>query len=91
MDYVQLFPIGMLLSVIAVFLGRLLRQFDNLTREMASLNSTMTKIDKDLSNDIGILKSKVTDLDEMWSRIRATENDVIALQSGGCIHRRDRQ
>ena len=77
--------IGVLLAIIAMFLKRLLSQFDK-------LNSTMTKIDKDFGADVAVLKSDIrqirVDLDqisEVADRVRKVENDITAVQAGGCL------
>ena len=69
--------ITIMLCIIAVFLSRLLRQFDE-------LNQTLIKIDKDLSRDVGVLKSRIQEFDPMWDRLRSAENAIVAIQSGGC-------
>ena len=76
--------ISILLAIIAVFLNRLLAQFDNLQDQFGKLNATMLKIDKDISGDVGVLKVKVNELDTVWDRIRDVEENVIAIKSGGC-------
>ena len=76
--------LGILLCLIAFFLSRILSQFDGLTKEVRELNATMIKIDKDLSGDIGILKEKVKNLDEIWDRTREIEGIVNSIQAGGC-------
>jgi len=76
--------ISMLLGIISFFLSRLLGQFDALRTELSTLNTTMTRIDKDLSGDVGILKGKIEDLDTVWDRIRGVEQSVVSIQSGGC-------
>ena len=68
--------ITIMLCIIAVFLSRLLRQFDE-------LNQTLIKIDKDLSRDVGVLKSRLQEFDPLWDRLRKVETDVVAIQSGG--------
>ena len=73
-----------LLTVIAYFLSRLIAQFDRLQNQFSELNNTMNKIDKDLSGDVGVLKSRVQEFDPMWDRLRAVENTIVAIQSGGC-------
>ena len=69
--------ITIMLCIIAVFLSRLLRQFDE-------LNQTLIKIDKDLSRDVGVLKSRIQEFDPLWDRLRSAENSIVAIQSGGC-------
>jgi cell division protein FtsB len=73
--------IGILLSVIAVFLFRLLQQFD-------TLNVTVQRIDKDLSGGMGllkaenvVLKAKVDDLNLLWERMRLAENEITMIQA----------
>ena len=76
--------ITMMLMVIAYFLSRLIGQFDGLQRQFVKLNDTMNKIDKDLSGDVGVLKSRIQEFDPVWERLRVVENGIIAIQSGGC-------
>jgi len=82
---------GILLGVIAYFLSRLLGQFDKLTETVKNLNDTMVRIDKELSGEVGVLRThtmalqeEVRGLDSLWDRVRAVENDVIAIRRGGC-------
>lgn len=83
--------VGILLAIIAFFLSRLLRQFDKLTDTVKDLNDTMTRIDKDLSGEVGILQARtealqteVRGLDTLWDRVREVEKDVLAIRKGGC-------
>lgn len=80
-----------LLGVISFFLMRLLNQFDKLTDQVGELNKTMIKIDKDLSGDVSVLKQKtemlnedLLNLNQLWDRVRAAENDIISIKAGGC-------
>lgn len=80
-----------LLGIVAFFLSRLVKKFDELTGQVSTLNDTMKRIDKDLSGEVGILKEKqqifqqeLGELDQLWDRVRITENNVTALQRGGC-------
>lgn len=80
--------LGMLLSIIAFFLSRLLKQFDNLTAQVSNLNSTMQKIDKDLSGDVGIIQTRLAgveaeleDMDPLWDRTRKCEEKIVALET----------
>lgn len=66
-----------LLAVIAFFLRRLLGQFDNLTSQVGELNATMLKIDKDLSGEVLLLKSRQEDMQTefsefspVWDKVR---------------------
>src|SRR5512139_1104581 len=83
--------VGSLLGIIAIFLRRLLQQFDKLTDTVKDLNDTMTRIDKDLSGEVGILQARtaalqeeVRGLDSLWDRMREVEKDVLAIRKGGC-------
>lgn len=85
------FAFVVLLSIIAVFLRRLLAQFDGVQQELRDLNRTMLRIDKDLSGDVSVLKSenvtlkeKVDDLDNLWDRMRAAETSLASIKAGGC-------
>lgn len=78
----------MLLGVISYFLNRLVKQFDALTAQFADLNITISKIDKDLSGEVGILKmqhsdlhGRMKDLDPIWDRVRAVEADVAVVKA----------
>lgn len=80
-----------MLCVISFFLNRLLLQFDQLTSQVGVLNETMKCIDKDLSNEVGILKARLStlqqsldDINPIWDRLRAVETGVVAIKSGGC-------
>jgi hypothetical protein len=77
-----------LLGIIAFFLARLIGQFDNLAIQFSTLNTTMLKIDGDLSGDMGVLKSehvalklKMDGFDPMWDRVRAVENGLLTMQT----------
>lgn len=81
----------LLFAIIAFFLSRLVKQFDGLTHEVGELNKTMVRIDKDLSGDVGILKTEncalkqeVKDLNPLWDRMRQAEEDIAVLQKAGC-------
>ncbi len=83
--------LSLLLGVIAFFLSRLLCQFDQLTEQVGVLNETMKRIDKDLSGDVGIIKTQlvstqqdVDELNQIWDRMRSAENEIIAIKNGGC-------
>lgn len=83
--------VGSLLGIIAIFLRRLLQQFDNLTATVKDLNATMTRIDKDLSGEVGVLQARteamqteIRGLDSLWDRVREVEKDVLAIRKGGC-------
>lgn len=76
--------ISIMLLVIAFFLSRLISQFDKLQTQFGKLNDTMNKIDKDLSGDVGVLKSRMQEFDPIWDRLRNAENSITAIQSGGC-------
>lgn len=76
--------LGVLLGIIAFFLSRLIKQFD-------ILNVTVQKIDRDLSLDIGVirsehasLKQKVEEFDSLWDRLRFVEQDLATIKVGGC-------
>lgn len=80
-----------LFGIIAFFLSRLIKQIDKLGDKFEDLNNTMKRIDKDLSGDVGVLKSKNTELeirlrelDPLWERMRLMNEDMIALKAGGC-------
>lgn len=80
-----------LCAVIAVFLYRILGQFDMLNKTVVQLNSTMVKIDKDLSTKIVILESNQTQhaaelrgLTEVYNRVRLAENDIAIINAAGC-------
>lgn len=82
-----------LLGIIAFFLSRLISQFDMLRDQFSELNATMSKIDKDLSGEVGILKNenkelttKVKDLDPLWDRMRDVEKEVAVLRSTCPVH-----
>jgi cell division protein FtsB len=83
--------LGFLLAVIAYFLDRLVKQFDALSDQFATLNKTMIKIDKDLTSDVSrlkeqnvTLKEEIKDLDPLWERMRKAEMNILAIQEGGC-------
>lgn len=83
--------VAMLLSVIAFFLSRLLKQFDK-------LNETMIKMDKDISGKIGVIEVQTTDngkrlaeLDPLWDRMRGVESDIAVIKSGCALRSRDCQ
>lgn len=83
--------VGLLLGIIAIFLRRLLQQFDKLTDTVKDLNDTMTRIDKDLSGEVGVLQARtealqteIRGLDSLWDRVREVEKDVLAIRKGGC-------
>ena len=79
--------IVLLLGVIGYFLSRIVNQFDE-------LNKAVQKIDRDLSGDMGVLRTRVdslrVDLDEthpLWDRIRNVENNLIEIRAAckrGC-------
>lgn len=80
--------VSLLLGVIAYFLNRLIKQFDALTVQFSDLNTTISKIDKDLSGEVGILKiqhsdlhGRMKDLDTIWDRVRLVEADVLVIKS----------
>lgn len=84
-----------LLSVIAYFLNRMVTQVDNLTDAVADVNATMLKIHGDLSSDVNVLKSehadlntRLKDLDPLWDRMRAVENDLarIGTKCSSVVH-----
>lgn len=77
-----------LLTVIAFFLRRLLGQFDNLTAKVGSLNDTMLKIDKDLSGEVLLLKSKQEDIQTefcefnlVWDRLRELDTRIAVQEA----------
>lgn len=81
--------IGLLLAIVAVFLRRLLGQFDALTAQVSKLGETLIRIDKDLSGDVSILmerdkanQKRLMELDPVWDRLRDAENRIVALESG---------
>lgn len=76
--------ITILLTAVAFFLNRLISQFDKLQTQFGKLNETMAKIDKDLSGDVGVLKSRMQEFDPVWERLRKVEIEMVAIQSGGC-------
>jgi len=76
--------IGILLAMIAFFLSRLLKQFDDLQESFRTLISTVARIDKDLSSDVGILKARISEYDPIWERMRAAELDIAGIKVGGC-------
>lgn len=76
--------ISILLALIAFFLARLLIQFDALQENFKELINTVSRIDKDLSGDVGILKSRIEEYDPIWDRLRKTELDIASIKSGGC-------
>lgn len=85
--------VSILLAVIAVFLNRLLKQFDSLNAKVGKLNDTMMRIDKDLSGRVAVLDSehenfkvRIQEFDEVFTRLRTVETDVIAIKAGGCKH-----
>ena|ERR1035437_4361262 len=85
--------VGMLLGLIAYFMDRLIKQFDKLSGQFETLNSTMLRIDKDLSGDVkllthatSVLEDRMKDINPLFDRMRALEQDVTALKSGGCKH-----
>ena len=76
--------LSILLGIIAFFMSRPIKQFD-------ILNATVQKIDRDLSLDIGVVKSeqtalkqKVEEFDPIWDRLRLIEQGVATLKAGGC-------
>jgi hypothetical protein len=76
-----------LFSLVAFFLYRILQQFDKLNATVLDLNSTMLKIDKDLTGEIITIKAaqlthteQIRGLSEIYDRIRVTENHVSVLQ-----------
>ena len=80
-----------LCSLIVFFLYRLLGQFDTLNKTVVQLNSTMLKIDKDLTTKIVVLEStqvqhstELRGLNEVYDRIRIVENDVGIINAAGC-------
>lgn len=77
-----------LFGLIAFFLYRLLGQFDKLNTTVVQLNTTMLKIDKDLTGEIITIKAtqlhhaeEIRGLSEIYDRVRATENKVVFLQA----------
>lgn len=76
--------ITLMLTVIAFFLNRLVGQFDKLQQQFSELNTTMNRIDKDLSGDVGVLKSRMQEFDPVWERLRTVETAMVSIQSGGC-------
>lgn len=76
--------ISLLLAIVAFFLNRLINQFDGLKAEFKEMNTTFIKIDKDLSGDVGVLKSRMQEYDQIWDRLRKVETEMVAVQSGGC-------
>jgi hypothetical protein len=77
-----------LFTLVAFFLYRILQQFDKLNATVLDLNSTMLKIDKDLTGEIITIKAiqlahteQIRGLGEIYNRIRATETHVSVLQS----------
>lgn len=83
--------ISVLLAMIAAFLNRLLGQVDGLSKSIAELNATMIRIDGDLTGELGVLKEKyttlfqrVTDMDELWGRIRGVEEKTSVIAAAGC-------
>jgi len=81
--------IAILLGSITYFLDRLIRQFD-------TLNVVVQKIDRDLTLDVGLVKSdhvvlrgKIAEFDTIWDRLRGIEGDVATIKAGGCNLKRD--
>lgn len=77
-----------LFALIAFFLYRLLGQFDKLNLTVIQLNTTMLKIDKDLTGEIITIKAtqlhhaeEIRGLTEIYDRIRSTENKLTFLQA----------
>lgn len=83
--------LAVLFGIIAFFLSRLVSYIDKLGDKLETLNTTMSRIDRDLSGDVSVLKSRsseldarVRDLDHVWDRMRAMEESMIAIKHGGC-------
>jgi len=83
-----LWLVGAMLALISFFLHRLLSQFDTLNTAVTQLNSTMMKIDKDLTNEIVTLKAtqlrhadEIRGLNSVYDRLRVTETHVSFLQA----------
>lgn len=75
--------ISLLLVIIGFFLHRLVIQFDK-------LNETVQRVDKNLSEDVVLLKAEntslkqqVRDLEPLWDRMRAAEMKL-AVVDGRC-------
>lgn len=80
--------IAILLAVIAVFLKRLLSQFDKLTEKVSNLDTTLTRIDVDLSGELRLLEvadthleKKLEALEPMWDRLREAESRLTVLET----------
>ena len=73
-----------LLGLIAFFLARLIKQFDELQASFKDLIATVSRIDKDLSGDVGVLKTRLAEYDPIWDRLRQVETDLVAVKVGGC-------
>ena len=76
-----------LFALVAFFLYRILQQFDKLNATVLDLNTTMLKIDKDLTGEIITIKAaqlthteQIRGLSEVYDRLRITENNVSILQ-----------
>lgn len=85
--------LSLLLAIIAFFLSRLIKQFDELQKQFSTLNGTMMRIDKDLSGEVGVLKAenadlkeKVRDLDPLWDRMRDVEKELAVVQGRCPVH-----
>jgi len=77
-----------LFALVSFFLYRILIQFDKLNITVVQLNTTMLKIDKDLTGEIINIKAtqtahaeQIRGLGEIYDRIRVTENHVSVLQA----------
>ncbi len=81
--------IGLLLALISYFMDRLIKQFDKLSEQFGILNTTMQKIDKDLSGKVNVLdtehkqtKQRIDELLPIEDRVRELEKDVGIMKAG---------
>ena len=83
--------IGLLLAVIALFLKRLLAQFDALTQQVGKLGETLIRIDSDFNGEIALLAERdemmqrhLAEFSPLWDRVRKVEDGLLHLNSIGC-------
>ena len=84
-----------LLAIVALFLRRLLKQFDELLLKVEQLNSTLQDHKKDVSvaltehkTDVALITEKINghtreiqEINILWDRIRVVENDITSIKA----------
>ena len=85
MDHsITIYIIGLLLTVIGVFLLRLLKQIDRLIEIVGELKSALIEHQGTVSvieEKISFQSKEIEDMNKLFDRVRAVESDIIEMKA----------